>query len=357
MKIINYISIAVVVLLVGSWVALHMATISIPIGTVGVRTQEYGLKNKGVIEEDFGPGWHRRLGGIDTWNLFDSTVQTLEMTKDPRQGDLKSQDDVRVQSADGYAVSVDVTVKFRIQEGMAHKVYQNTGGGDEYKRVVRNEAQEACMGLFGQMKTEDFYNSEIRRKKADEVQLRLAESLEDNYIEAIDVLIRDVAFDPEYESKIRLKKLADQEVELNKSMAEAAKMKGKTEVTEAETGRLVKVIGEEKKAAIITMQAETDLTIAKISAEANRYAEEKKADADLIKAQREADGDLLVKTAEADGERLRNKALVGSGGGTMVALEAARNLKLSDISVSTLQIDFLDIDGMVNKLGLGEGLP
>ena len=159
-------------------------------------------------------------------------------------------------------------------------------------------------------------------------------------------------FDPEYEQKIRLKKLADQEVELNKSMAKAEEMSGKTQVIEAETKKLVNIIVKEKEAELITMQAETDLEIAKIKAEYERYATEKRADADLIAAEKEAEGDRLVRQAEAKGEELRNKALFGTGGDVLVALEAARNLQLSDVTISTMGVDLLDINAMSEKLGV-----
>jgi len=355
MKIAKLVSVGIVVVIVGGALVLKMLTTYVPVGTVGVRTQEYAMfGSKGVVQEDFGPGWHRDLGPVDSWGLFDITVQTLEMTRDPRRGSRRGRDDVQIQSADGYTVSVDVTVKYRIMPGKAHKVYENTGSRDKYKVIVRNEAQKACMGLFGQMKTEDFYNPKERRTKAGMVKQLLTETLTDNYVEVIDVLMRDVQFDPEYEMKIRRRKLADQEVELNKATARAEEMSGKTQVVEAETGRKLAVIAEEKQAEVIKMQAETDRQIAKIEAEADRYATEKKADADLVKAQREARGQLLLKMAEAEGERLRNKAMMGVGGSVIVALEAAKNLNLSDIVISTLETDLLDLDKMATKLGVPE---
>lgn len=353
MKAIRNGSIAVIVLILGAWIVLHFATTYVPIGHVGVRTQEYGILGKrGVVEEDFGPGWHRDIGPIDSWVSFDSTVQALVMTRDPRRGSVRERDDVQVQSADGYAVSVDVTVKYRIMEGQAHKLYQNTGSGVKYQTIVRNEAQEACMGLFGQMETEDFYDPEMRREKAREVHELLIESLSDNFVEVIDVLIRDVQFDPEYESKIRTKKLADQEVELNKSMARAEEMKGKTQVIEAETEKLVDIIAKEREAELVRMQAETDLEIATIIAEYEKYMTEKMADADLDAAQKEAEGDLLIRMSEAQGEKLRNQAMRGVGGSTIVALEAAQNFNLSDLTLSTMEVDFLDLDAMATKLGV-----
>ncbi len=355
MKTIKVISLVIVLLLVGGFAVLKLFTVYVPVGTVAVRTQQYAvLGSKGVVGEDFGPGWHRDLGPIDSWVFFDGTVQTLEMTRDPRRGSKSGRDDVQVQSADGYAVSVDVTVKYRIAAGKAHKLFQDTGSGTKYKTIVRNEAQKACMGLFGQMKTEDFYNPQQRRKRASQVKDLLVASLADNFVEIIDVLIRNVQFDPEYEMKIRRKKLADQDVEVNKSEAEAARTRGKTQVIEADTIKLVSIIGEEQKAEVVRMQADTDRRIARIEADYEKYATEKVADAELIEAQKEARGRLLMKKAEAEGESLRNQAMMGAGGRVLVALEAARNLNFKNVTISTVDTDLLDIGKMAEKLGVPE---
>ena len=352
MKTLKTISILIIVAIAGGWMAVRIFTIHIPIGYAGVRIQQYNIFGKqGVVMQDFGPGWHRDLGPIDRWERFDTTVQSLEMTKNPMYGADEAQNEVKVQSADGYAVSLDVTVKYRIATGLSHKVYLDTGSGTKYKTIVRNEAERACMGLFGQMETEDFYNPEERRKTAAAVKTRLTDSLTDNAIEIIDVLIRDVQFDPEYENKIRAKKLADQEVELNKSMANAETMRGKTQVTVAETEKLVNIIIKEKEAELVTMQAETDLEIAKIQADYGKYVTEKKADADLIAAEKDAEGTRVVKKAEAEGEKLRNEALSGPGGRVIVALEAARGLNLSEATINTMETDLLDVEEMARKLG------
>jgi len=354
MKIIKIISYIIIVAIAGGWLSFKSLTVDVPIGQVGVRIQQYGLfGKKGVVEKDFGPGWHRKLGPIDKWELFDSTVQTLEMTRETSRGDVRSVDDVKVQSADGYAISLDVTIKYRIASGKANLLYRKLGAGSKYKTIVRNESQSACMGAFGTMKTEDFYNPDRRRQAANAVREMLIETLGAKNINVIDVLIRSVQFDPEYENKIRRKKLADQEVELNKSMAAAERMSGKTQVIEAETAKLVKLVEKEKEAELINMKAETDLQIATIRANAERYVTEKEADADLINAQKGAEGLLKVRMAEAAGEQLRNEAMQGSGGNILVALEAAQNLNITSIEISTVDNDFLDLDAMAEKLGAG----
>ncbi len=355
MKTLKTISLVIIIFIVGAAVVFRSLTIYIPMGKVGVRIQQFGVfGKKGLVEKDFGPGWHRDLGPIDRWEIFDSTVQTLEMTRQPGEGSRTGADDIKIQSADGYAISLDVTVKYRIATNMAYKVYQDTGSRDRYKVIVRNEAEQACMGMFGQMETEDFYNPTARRETTATVHSNVSEALVDNSIEVIAVLVRDVQFDPEYEKKILMKKLADQEVELHKSEAKAAEERGKTEVIKAETEKLVKLVERKKEAELIGMKAQTDLEIAKINAEAARDVTQMKADADRIVALKRADGERKIKKAEAEGERLRNAALAGAGGSTMAALEAARNLNFKDVTLSTLDIDILDINAMSEKLGAKE---
>ena len=43
--------------------------------------------------------------------------------------------------------------------------------------------------------------------------------------------------------------------------------------------------------------------------------------------------------------------MTGAGGDLIVALEAARNINLDDVVVSTQDVDLLDIDKMIDKLG------
>jgi len=357
MKILKLLSFLIVVGLAGLWLLIAFLTVDIPAGKVGVRVQELGfLGKKGVVAKDFGPGWHRDFGIVDSWEIYDSTVQTLEMTRDPNQGSRNGKDDVEVTSDDGYRVSVDVTVKYRIAPGEAHLLRKNIGPGLRYQEIVRNQARKACLAKLGQMTTEQFYDPTERRSRALEIQQLLAADLSKDSIEIIGVLLRDVEFDPDYEEKIRTKKLADQEVEVNKSMTKsmtkAESMAGKTQVIEAETARLVRKVDEDQKAEIVRLQADADLKIATLKAEAERYASEKRADADLVQAQKEAEGDRLVKLAEAEGEKLRNQALAGDGGSIIAALEAAPNIAVGQVTVSTTQVDLLDLNSMVETLGV-----
>ena len=372
MKFINLLSVIIIATVLGVFIATNFLFVKIELGEVGVRTQQYAiLGQKGVVQEDFGPGWHRNLPLLDIWKIFDATVQTTEFTTEEERKETRKiysflsqtsrkyldsvpvggPGQVELKSKDGYTVRLDVTVKYRIKPGEVHKLYTKLGSEVRYKGIVRDQVQKVIRDTFGTMLTEQFYDPEVRRVKTIEGTEILKEVLALNSIELIDILIRDIAFDPTYERKILDKKLADQDVELNKSRALAEEKKGETNRIAAETEAKVRVIEQELKAEQLTLRAETDKTIAQINADARLAAARLKANADLYKAELEAKGTLLEKEASAEGERLKAAALNTPGGANLVAMELVEQLNLGEVTVSTQSEDFLDVEALLKKIG------
>ncbi len=399
----------VAILLVGFWA--RMMVIKIGIDEIGVKTLNFSfLGKKGVVPNDFDqPGWYSNIWLLHSWTKFDKRVQTLHMGHG-------FGNPIKIKSNDGYNVSMDITVKYKIQPGMAHKLYKLFGAGTAYKRIVENETQDTCRIVFGTINTEGFYNPIIRevktdealwylrarmmgldtaidmlKKKIDELSKESTATLGDEllkrlheeklkglasildffkkkkndpdykegdskfkqrYIEIVDLLIRDVAFDPQYERKIKDKALAEQDVELNKSRAEAERYKGITNKIKAEIKAMVNKIQEEKRTEMKKLEAEYAKEIAMIKADAEYYKRKKMADADLKADKMKAEAIKLIKAAEAEGEKLRNKAMAGSGGRIMVALEMAKKMKLRSVEFSTLDFNPLDINNIINKMTL-----
>ena len=376
MKAIKIISWAIIVGIAAFFICFNVLLVKIDIGEVGVRTLQYSFlgAKKGVEERDFKAGWHRKIPMIDTWRIFDSTVQTTEFTTMQERAssnrvfkllDMRGSLDesfgknyptvgpeqIELKSKDGYTVKLDVTVKYRIQSGHAYMIYKKFNTEDQYKRIVRDQVQNTLRNVFGTMRTEEFYDPTVRREKTDISYSTLSQDLDSNHVELIDLLIRDITFDPSYERKILDKKLADQDVELNKSKAVAEEKKGLTNKIIAETEAKVRVIDEEKNGEQLKMRAETDRQIADINSQARLTVAKTRADADLYAAEMTAKGTLLEKQAEAEGELLKAQALEGSGGSNLVALEAVKGVNLDKITISTLDTDPLDVDLMIDKLG------
>ena len=94
------------------------------------------------------------------------------------------------------------------------------------------------------------------------------------------------------------------------------------------------------------------MDIEKIRTDYQRYVTEKKADADVKAAKLKAKGTLLIDQAKAEGEQLRNAALSGDGGKVLVALEAARNVKIKSSVFSTLEFNPMNLNEVAENFGI-----
>lgn len=321
---------------------------------IGVHTINLGI-GKGIVARDFGAGMYRNLWPIDTWTRFPRTVQTIRFAKDAVEPDGRRSEPLAVTSADGDRVMLTAEVYFRIADDHAHRVLQDSGPGQRYRDVVRGLSIDAARAIFGQLATEDFYNPQRRgdvRLKA--VQF-LQERLRARGIELVDLLTIAIEFDAGYENLIKQKKIADQRVQLELSKAKAAEEKGKVEKIRAETGVKVQTIQRESEARMTRMRTEIEMRAAAIRAEAEKYARQRRADADLYKTRRDAEGRLLVKSAEAEGTERMNQALAGEGGQNLAALEAAKNLQLTEVTFPSTGFDWFDPHHMAQRLGAESG--
>lgn len=348
-----YVIAPIAVIVVGIMVAVSLRVCIIKIGVdqVGVKTVVWGVK-RGIVEKDFGPGWHRNVPSTVQWEVYDSTVQTLEMaeehsgTKGHDEGDV-----LKVRTKDDYDVSVDLIIKYRIRSGEAWALRRDIGSTERYKQIVENEARDIARSVFGKMGESDLYNPHEKRRRALEGKAIHNAKLIKRHVEVIDWLILDIRFDPGLDRKIKSIKVAELDEILNISKGMAAEQRGITQTIDAETEAVALEITGDKEAKLVVMEARTANKIIEIMARANKYLVEKKAAGDRYKTEKIAAGTFLIAKAKADGEKLRRDAMRGLGGNMIVAIEAAKNLNLGDLLVSTQDVDLLDVNAMISRLG------
>ncbi len=341
------IGLAVVIIIIG----VRFMIIRVEIDQIGVKTSVWSLK-RGVVQKDFGPGWHRYIRQIETWDLYDGTVQTFNFTREARTPDGKIESrELPIRTADDYDVTVDIIVKYQIKKGKAHRIREEIGPGDRYKGFIATDIREISRNVLGKMTERDLYDPDQKRRRAGEAKQLLSSACESRHINIIDFLILDMRFDPQLERKIKNVKLAELDQVLNISKERAVNQRGITQTIDATTEALAEKIQSDKDGKIVSLNAEMVTKVTEILADANKFLIEKKAGGDLYKEERRAAGELLIARAKAEGERLRRKAMTGAGGDLIVALEAARNINLKDVVVSTQDIDLLDIEKMIDKFG------
>ena len=306
---------------------------------VGVRTQKLGIfSQKGVEERVYAPGaTYFFLPFINDWNVFDTKLQNLEMTYSKARGDRRSQDDLVFKTVDGNDISLDVIIAYRIDANKAPYILQYVAQDDATLRdkIVRTVARSKPRDIFGELKTESFYVAEARETQANKAKDELQRILGPMGVVVEKVLTNDYRFNPEYTKAIEDKKVADQQVEKNKSAQHAALEQYKRKLEEAR--------GEVNK-----MVADADGQYLKDKIEADVYQEKQQLIAEAIKTEG---------IAEAKGIQEMNNALAGSGGEAIVKLRIAeaiqgKRIMLLPLSEGGMNLKTTDVNRLIETLGV-----
>lgn len=324
--------VGLLLLLVGAmWIAL----------TIRVEPDEFAVMQvylgpgKGVQQQIYGPGVHLVIPGYQRLHTFPRDLQALDLNDAEvahvsgdraaaRREDYRVAPAIRIQTSEGYQVTVDVTVLYRVVD--PYRVVTEVGTGRIYEtKIVARRADKILRQTLGKLDAEDFYNDDLRIRMAEETRHQLSEDLANWGIQVWGVLIRDYTYDDRYQNAIEQRKIQDQNVFKNQAEAFSASK-------EAEKNRVLA----EGRARVDVELERGRAEVRKITAEAQSYSRT-----------RLAEGDLLVALAEAEGTRLENAALQQAGASNIVGLEMAEALQGTRvIVVSTTG------DGAVNPLDL-----
>ena len=305
---------------------------------VGVRTRKFSLTGKGVEDKAYAPGsTYIFLPFINDWHTFDTKLQNLEMVFEQARGDRRSRDDLLFKTIDGNDISLDVIIAYRIDADKAPFILQTVADNNLTLRdkIVRTIARSKPRDIFGELTTEEFYVADSREKQAQRAKDVLQDMLGPMGIVVEKVLTKDYRFNKEYQKAIEDKKVADQQVQKNKSAQHAALEEYKRKLEEAK-GEVNKLI------------ADADGVFRKAKIEADVYYEKQKLLAEAIMAEG---------IAEAKGIQEMNNALAGSGGEALVKLriaEALQNKKIMLLPVSEggMNLKTTDINQLINTMGV-----
>ncbi|BBO80888.1 hypothetical protein DSCO28_14540 [Desulfosarcina ovata subsp. sediminis] len=286
---------------------------------VYVQPDQYGIKvvriglNRGVQKEVYHAGLTFVLPfGFQQMYSLPKGIQVLELTNFPETAAEAARKDraAHIQTSDGFFVDVDVSMLYHIKD--PYLVFTTIGPGTLFEdNGIIPKAEPALKETLGKLTTEEFYNSPLRVRKAEEAKAQLNRELNPKGLEIDQVLVRYFKYSPEIQKNIEEKKLQDQMVFTNQAAARAAK----------EEAQLKKIVQEGMVIAAVEME------------KGKAYVTRKIAEKDLYVRKIKADADLLVKLAEAERVRLKNDSLKGIGSERMVGLKMADVYKGLDLII------------------------
>ncbi len=312
---------------------------------VYVRPNEFGIKQvnigfkKGLQEKAYHTGLHFLIPfGVQQMHRFPKDIQIFELTNYIETASLHSrkQKAAHIQTSDGFFVDVDVSILYRITD--PYKVITKVGPGKLYEdNGIMPKVEPKLKESFGEMTTEEFYNSRIRAEQSVHAKNLLNIELNPKGIRVENVLVRYFKYSEEIQKNIEEKKLKDQLVFTNKAKARAAKEEALVKKVRQEGKANIKIRLEEGKAYIIKKKAEKNLYVRTKEAEAN----------------------LLVSLAEAKKTEEINKAYQQSGSDKLIGLKMADVYKGLDVimlpSSGVYGINPLDLNSSIRMFGVKEG--
>ncbi len=306
---------------------------------VGVRTVKFSFfGKKGVEEKYYAPGsTYFFMPFINDWHTFDTKLQNLEMTFDRNKGDRRTRDDLLFKTIDGNDISLDVIIVYKIDPTKAPYILQYVAQDDVTLRgkIVRTIARSKPRDIFGELTTEEFYVASSREAQAQKAKEFLQNMFQPMGITIEKVLTKDYRFNPKYQKAIEDKKVADQQVEKNKSAQHAAEEEYKRKLEEAkgEVNRMVAIV---------------DGNFMKAKIEVDAYYKKQ----DLLAKAIKAEG-----IAEAKGIMSMNKAMESAGGEALVKLKIAEALQgkkivLLPVSEGGMNLKTTNVNQLIETMGI-----
>jgi len=294
---------------------------------VAIRQVYFG-PGKGVQETVYGPGLHLVVPGYERLHLFPRDMQKLEFNSSEKGYSDGARQSISIQTSDGYNVSVDITILYRVTD--PYKVVTKVGFGRAYEdKIVVKRSDKILREILGKLVAEDFFNDKVRMAAGEVVRQDLSADLETWGIQVWAVLVRSYRYDDRFQGIIESRKVEDQRLFKN----------------QAEKQREIRKAAKEEALAKLRAQ------IAVIKQEGQNKIRTIKADADTYYRSQVAAGNKEVALAEADGDRWIRGALEKAGASNLVGLEMAETLEGTEIIVvsTTGQNGYspLDLDKML----------
>ncbi|MHB0988433.1 MAG: prohibitin family protein [Bellilinea sp.] len=235
-------------------------------GTVFIEPQERGvvisaISPQGYREQALEPGLRWIIPFAERVERYPISRQTYTMSISPVEGQISGDDSITARTADGQEIYVDASIIFQIDPTQVVNVHIRWQ--DRYTdELVRAQARGIIRDAVSQYGVEEVYSTrrlDMTKNVTDQLQAKLNE----NGLELVDFVLRNITFSPEYAASIEQKQIAEQTAQQAKFVVEQKRQ-------EAEQAR--QVAQGRADAAVIDAKGVAEARIIEAEAEAKALA-------------------------------------------------------------------------------------
>ena len=235
-------------------------------GTVFIEPQERGvvisaISPRGYREEALEPGLRWIIPFAERVERYPISRQTYTMSIAPIEGQISGDDSIAARTADGQEIYVDASIIFQIDPNQVVNVHIRWQ--DRYtNELVRAQARGIIRDAVSQYGVEEVYSTH-RLDMTKNVTEQLITKFNENGLQLVDFVLRNITFSPEYAASIEQKQIAEQ-------LAQQAKFVVEQRRQEAEQAR--QVAQGRADAAVIDAKGVAEARIIEAEAEAKALA-------------------------------------------------------------------------------------
>ncbi len=223
---------------------------------VGVVFRSVGGDEDSIVNIPLGPGVNWILPFVDEVTIYPTHRQSVTLS-DEDTGSLSA---ITARTNDGQAVTIDITVIYRITPETVNDVYKKWLNGYEEGAVVpftRAEVRDA----ISDMNIQEVYSQ--RELLAPTIIEALGPRLQAEGVVLVDLAVRNIAFGEEFMAAVEAKQIAEQNVERATNEAEAVRKSAEG----AADASVTRAKGE-RDAVIARAEGEAEATLLRAKAEA-----------------------------------------------------------------------------------------
>ncbi len=163
---------------------------------------------KGVLPTQYGEGMHWLTPFVDHPEFYDVRRQTYSMSKTSWEGEVRGDDSMRALTRDGQEVTVELSLRFRVDPNNVWKLHKEIGR-DYVSKIIRPELRSHIRIAVSEYPANQVFSTQ-RRTIESNIESRLREKLAKSYILVDQVLLRDVRFSEAFQQAIEQKQIAQQ---------------------------------------------------------------------------------------------------------------------------------------------------
>jgi regulator of protease activity HflC (stomatin/prohibitin superfamily) len=211
-------------------IILTLGVVALVVSTVSAGLVFISPEERGVVITAMAPGYRQQalqpglrwvVPFVENVVTYPISRQTYTMVSQSGEGQVQGDDSVPARTSDGQQIFLDASVLYAIDPAKVvqlHIQWQNRYTDDVVRPLVRGIIRDAV----SQFQVEQVVTTK-RAELVQQIRDAISAKMEENGLQMVDFVLRNITFSPEYAASVEQKQIAEQQAQQAKLVVEQKK--------------------------------------------------------------------------------------------------------------------------------------